>query len=330
MSDLPAPPVAPDADMRGLQFMPLDVVRLMDSDLYALSTGDEFKAAVSAWCKSWVQVPAGSLPDDDRILAHLTGAGKRWAKVKAMALRGFVRCSDGRLYHPVVCEKVNEAWAMRQRQRERSASGNAKRWGWGKSSPGDPRGDAAGDPGGDPHGDAGGDRAGHATGDPTWDRKGQGQGQGQRKEPSGERSETAIPALRAPPEYAFRGEIIRLTDRDFAGWERNFGAIPDLRAELATIDAKLVAEDFQGKWFGRVAAWLRKRHETLLRQQPEAPETERDQWRTRLAVWSDPARGGPRPERWVSEAWGPPPGHPGCRAPPELLAEFRHETIAGD
>lgn len=181
---LPEPLVPAEADMRGLQFMPLDVVRLMDSDLYALSTGEEFKAAVSAWCKSWLQVPAGSLPDDDRILAHLTGAGKRWLKVKDMALRGFIRCSDGRLYHPVVCEKVVEAWAMRIRQRNRSAKGNAKRWG--------SRGEITDNPICDPHGDARSD----PHGDATWDRKGQGQGQGQEGSGSSLRSEPA----QSPPD----------------------------------------------------------------------------------------------------------------------------------
>ncbi len=166
MSDAPPPPVPQAADLRGLPFMPLDVVRLMDSDLFALSTGDEFKAAVALWCKSWTQLPAGSLPNDDRVLAHLSGAGNRWRKVKGMALRGFILCSDGRLYHPVVCEKAAEAWTMRQRQRERSARGNDIRWGRGKSSPSDPCGDADSDPPRDPRKQSSGDR------------KGQGQGQG--------------------------------------------------------------------------------------------------------------------------------------------------------
>jgi hypothetical protein len=115
----------PDCDLRGLPFMPLDVVRLGDSDLFALSTGEEFKAAVSLWCKAWLQVPAASLPDDPRILAHLSGTGSRWSKVAAMALRGWVKCSDGRLYHPVVAEKACEAWKHRQTQRARAN----KRWG---------------------------------------------------------------------------------------------------------------------------------------------------------------------------------------------------------
>lgn len=130
MSDLPEPLTPPDCDLRGLPFMPLDVVRLVDSDLMALSTGDEFKAAVTLWCKSWLQVPAASLPDDDRILAHLSGAGSRWAKVKKMALHGFVRSSDGRFYHPVVAEKAIDAWARRHEigeARDRHAE-KMRRW----------------------------------------------------------------------------------------------------------------------------------------------------------------------------------------------------------
>ena len=121
----PAPLTPPDCDLRGLPYMPLDVIRLGDSDLFALSTGDEFKAAVVLWCKSWVQVPAGSLPADDRILAHLSGTGPSWKAIKDMALRGWVLCSDGRLYHPVVAEKACIAWKQRQTQRDKAA----KRWG---------------------------------------------------------------------------------------------------------------------------------------------------------------------------------------------------------
>ena len=93
---LPEPLVPAMVDLRGMPFMPLDVVRLLDSDLFAVSTGDEFKAAVALWCKAWLQVPAASLPADDRVLAHLSGAGGRWAKVRAGAMRGWIQCDDGR------------------------------------------------------------------------------------------------------------------------------------------------------------------------------------------------------------------------------------------
>lgn len=116
---MPAPLIPADVDLRGMPWMPLDTVRLIDSDLFALSTGDEFKAAVALWCKSWTQVPAASLPNDDRILAHLSGTASRWKRVKAMCMRGWVLCDDGRYYHPVIAEKAMEAWKEREEFQDR-------------------------------------------------------------------------------------------------------------------------------------------------------------------------------------------------------------------
>ncbi len=117
MSESTSPLTPPDCDLREFPFMPLDVVRLRDSDIAAVSSGDEFRCAVLLWCASWHQVPAASLPDDDIILAQLAGFGrvvKEWKKVRAGSLRGWVKCTDGRLYHPVVAEKANEAWGRKQ------------------------------------------------------------------------------------------------------------------------------------------------------------------------------------------------------------------------
>lgn len=117
---LPDPLVPAEVDLRDFAFMPLDVLRLRDSDLSTIATGDEFKAAVLLWCAAWHQVPAASVPNDDRWLARHSGAGPAWRKVRAEALRGFVECSDGRLYHPVVAEKALESWQRKQSQRERT------------------------------------------------------------------------------------------------------------------------------------------------------------------------------------------------------------------
>lgn len=113
MTELPDPLTPHDCDLRDFPFMPLDVVRLRDSDLTSLETAEAFRAAVMLWCASWHQLPAASLPDDNRVLANLAGYGrvvKEFEKERAGALRGWVRCSDGRLYHPVVAEKAVEAW----------------------------------------------------------------------------------------------------------------------------------------------------------------------------------------------------------------------------
>lgn len=118
--NLPEPLVPEECDLRGLPYMPLDTLALLESDLFALSSGDEFKAAVTLWCRSWNQVPAGSLPADERILASLSMTGPAWASVREIALRGWMKCSDGRLYHPVLAPKVQKAWAGRVAQRKRA------------------------------------------------------------------------------------------------------------------------------------------------------------------------------------------------------------------
>jgi len=128
MTDLPAPLVAADVDLRDFAFMPLDVGRLLTSETWLLGSGDECKAAMALWCVSWHQVPAASLPANDKMLAHLSAAGPRWRKVKAHALRGWVLCADGRMYHPVVAEKAIEAWGHKRKQSERGKAGAAKRW----------------------------------------------------------------------------------------------------------------------------------------------------------------------------------------------------------
>ncbi len=125
-----APLVRADCDLRDFPFMPLDVVRLRDSDLAALESPEACWAAVLLWCASWHQIPAASIPDDDRVLAKLAGFGKivkEWAKIKDGALRGWVKCSDGRLYHPVIAEKANEAFKRKLEQGWRTECARIKK-----------------------------------------------------------------------------------------------------------------------------------------------------------------------------------------------------------
>jgi hypothetical protein len=112
--------------------MPLDIIRLFGSRFHAVATDAEWRAGVTLWAKSFHQVPAASVPDDDIELCRLAELGrdlKAWKTVREVALHGWIKCSDGRLYHPVVSEKANEAWERKQAQRARSAKGNAARWG---------------------------------------------------------------------------------------------------------------------------------------------------------------------------------------------------------
>nr|GAT43709.1 predicted protein [Mycena chlorophos] len=125
MMTIPTPePLVPSCvDLQDFAFFPLDVVRLRDSMLAVEATGEEFRAAVLLWCASWHQVPAASLPDNDAALAKYAGYGRTemdaWLKVREAALRGFVKCVDGRLYHRTLSEKACEAWDGKLRLRHK-------------------------------------------------------------------------------------------------------------------------------------------------------------------------------------------------------------------
>lgn len=129
MSD---PLVPTDCELRDFPFMPIDIARLFGSEFHARASDSAWRAGVTLWLKSWHQVPAGSLPKDDVDLCRLAELGRdlrTWNKIKSEALHGWNECSDGRLYHRVVAEKVLEAWIEKLLQRKSSGSGNAKRWG---------------------------------------------------------------------------------------------------------------------------------------------------------------------------------------------------------
>lgn len=125
-----APFTAPEVDLRDFHYMPLDVVRLRDSDTAVMTSGDGFRAAVLLWCAAWHQLPAASLPDDDRLLANYAGFGRAvaaWMAIREEALRGFVKCSDGRLYHATIAEKAKEAWESKLQRRKRTEAARAAR-----------------------------------------------------------------------------------------------------------------------------------------------------------------------------------------------------------
>lgn len=139
-TDLPAPLVPFETDISGLPAFMLDVERLFASELWALSTGEEFKAALALWGRAWQQTPPGSVPNDDRLLAAFSGAGTRWKKVRAMALRGFVLCSDNRYYHRVLCADVMRAAKNKEDRRLRTLAASKARRNKGGEDPTPPSG----------------------------------------------------------------------------------------------------------------------------------------------------------------------------------------------
>ena len=138
MSDdaLPDPLVPPEVDLRDFPFTPLYRARLFGSSFHARTSDAEWRAGVTLWLKSWDQVPAGTLPDDDIDLCRLSELGrnlKTWRKVKDGALHGWVKTSDGRLHHGVVAEGVLAAWGRRSKASVKGKAGASKRWGTGNA-----------------------------------------------------------------------------------------------------------------------------------------------------------------------------------------------------
>lgn len=125
-----APLTPPDADLQDFPFMPLHVARLRDSDLAAEGDPEGCWYAVLLWAAAWHQLPAGSLPDNDAVLTKLCGLGRdlrTFRKHRRDALRGFVTCDDGRLYHPVIAEQVISGWDGKLRQRYRTECATIKK-----------------------------------------------------------------------------------------------------------------------------------------------------------------------------------------------------------
>jgi hypothetical protein len=122
----------PDCDLRGLEYMPLLGQRLFGSEFDAMANDSEWRAGLTLWWAAWTQCPAGSLPDDDTALCRLADLGrdlKSWKKLRERALHGFVKCSDGRLYHPTLAQQALVAWDKRVKERERKAQWRAKKQG---------------------------------------------------------------------------------------------------------------------------------------------------------------------------------------------------------
>ena len=133
--EFPAPLVASDVDCSDLDGFMLNAERLMSSELLALHGNDILGAAILLWCRAWKQKPAASLPDNDRVnaaFARLTVA--KFRKVKEAVLRGFVKCSDGRLYHSFLATVATNSYQRKVAFRKKREVDSTRLRSWRDSS----------------------------------------------------------------------------------------------------------------------------------------------------------------------------------------------------
>lgn len=109
-------------DLRDFPYMPLYIGRLQRSKAWLMCKRDPALAfyLMNLWMRSWHEVPAGSLEDDDEVLADAAMCDlETWAELKPRVLRGWTR-KDGRLYHITVTEIATESFGTKQKQRKRT------------------------------------------------------------------------------------------------------------------------------------------------------------------------------------------------------------------
>lgn len=141
--------IGSEVDLRDFDYMPLYGDRLFRSETWILGTADSRCAAIRLWWAAWHEEPAGSLPDNDRLLADMAGYGvavSAFCEIKEAAMRGWVKCDDGRLYHPVVCQIAAEMFKKKKKKQEDNAAERARK----KRKRNNSAGPTAGHPSDDP------------------------------------------------------------------------------------------------------------------------------------------------------------------------------------
>lgn len=120
-------PLPADIDLSDLPHIPLFDQKLSKSRawLSAKSWRGEGPglafALMNLWTGAFRTVPAGSLEDDDEVLANQAGVSmEHWLPMKAKALRGWER-HGGRLWHPLICELAWDLWIKRLHGRHAKA-----------------------------------------------------------------------------------------------------------------------------------------------------------------------------------------------------------------
>ena len=124
-SDIPDPPYPADVRAKGWRF-DLDIERIENSDTWTLAPADMRPWLLMLWMRSWTQTPCGSLPASDELVAARIGMDARaFAGNREILMRGWYRCADNRLYHPVITESVEIMRDSRLAERKKKAGQRA-------------------------------------------------------------------------------------------------------------------------------------------------------------------------------------------------------------
>lgn len=311
------PLVPPECNLSDFPFMPLELARLRKSKSWLLAKRKPEIGfyMINLWCAAWHNVPAGSLEDDDDQLADQAMCDpKRWPKVREEALRGWVKASDGRLYHNIVAEKVLEAWAAKRKQRGRTEE--ARKAKEKKRTEGNPAKASVTKPVTRPVTNSVTEPATEPVTDVVTGSKGEGEGERRDKNSSSSQTLNSASARELLLE-----RLCRVMNLDLAALHRRpqFAQFPALFHDWTTKGCDPEADIWPtieriakaGKSVntpGYFEAAIVEARDARLASKP----SDEERWTERVKAYR--AEG-----FWSRDHWGPTPDEPGCRAPAELI-----------
>lgn len=115
-------------DVRHLPYMPLVIETLRKSKtwLRCRRQPDLGFYLINLWMRAWHEVPAGSIEDDDDILADAAMcAPERWLEIRGVLLEGW-ETQNGRVCHRTVTDLATEAVTKIKVSKDRTAAARAK------------------------------------------------------------------------------------------------------------------------------------------------------------------------------------------------------------
>ena len=124
---LPDPPYPADTRAKGWRFE-IDTEAIQSSETWLRAKrGDVRGALLLLWSEAWQQSPCGSLPDDDELISLLIDMPvTTFAKHRTVLLRGWVKASDGLLYHETITKRVLSMLDKRENDARRAAARRAR------------------------------------------------------------------------------------------------------------------------------------------------------------------------------------------------------------
>lgn len=110
-------------------YFPFYVDDFLDDEKVEAMTTEEVGAYILLLLQAWKQVPAGTLPTSDRILARWARVEpEKWASIRGSVLAPFRERADGRLHQPRMILEHRKISAAYERKRDGGVKGAKSRW----------------------------------------------------------------------------------------------------------------------------------------------------------------------------------------------------------